>query len=259
MPLNAGCHLLMIQFFVLENHDCGDCALGDVDKSNSTTQHPNRTSTDTPDTAMQDLADARKSSPAVTSSRNAIDALSALLGKVPGLGPRSARRMVLFLLRNPDSLLAPIIAQLNNIRAEVKKCACGNLDQQSPCVICSDKTRDHSVVCVVEDVTSLWAIERAKCFNGIYYVMDRVLSPTGGIGPEDLKVSRLQDYVGVHGVTEVVLALNPTVEGQATAHYVQEMLGSLVRCSRLRLGIPMGGELDYLDAGTIAAAIGGRG
>lgn len=193
---------------------------------------------------------------ASSTSRNAIDALSALLGKVPGLGPRSARRMVLFLLRNPDSLLAPILEQLHNIRNDVKKCECGNLDEQSPCVVCSNKTRDRSIVCVVEDVTSLWAIERANCFNGLYYVLDKVLSPMGKIGPEDLKVSRLQTYIKVRGVTKVVLALNPTVEGQATAHHIRYSLGDEIECSSLRLGIPIGGELDYLDAGTIAAALG---
>jgi recombination protein RecR len=166
--------------------------------------------------------------------------------------------MVLFLLRHPDSLLSPILSSMQKIREDVKTCECGNISESNPCTICGDTTRNKETVCVVEDVTSMWAIERAKCFNGIYYVMGKLLSPTNGIGPDDLDIAGLKKYVEARCSTEVILALNPTVEGQATAHYIQEMLGS-IKCSRLRLGIPMGGELDYLDTGTISAALAGRG
>ncbi len=185
-----------------------------------------------------------------------IDTLSRLMGRIPGIGPRSARRIVLFLLRNKQSLLEPLIENFTQLNANIRKCICGNLDEIMPCNICSDINRDNKIMCVVEDVTSLWAIERSGSFSGLYHVLDGVLSPIAGIGPAELKVDVLINRVKSHCVQEIVIALNPTVEGRATAYYLREMID--IKCSVLRVGVPIGGELDYLDNGTIAAALNGR-
>jgi len=188
-----------------------------------------------------------------------IERLAALLARLPGLGPRSARRAVLHLLKHRDSLLTPLAAALEETAGAVKACTrCGNLDTVEPCAVCTDPRRDTSVICVVEDVGDLWALERAGVFGGLYHVLGGTLSALDGIGPEDLRIADLVTRAG-EGVDEVILATNATVDGQTTAHYVTDRLEETgVKVSRLALGVPMGGELDYLDEGTLGAALKAR-
>src|ERR1700753_472495 len=187
-----------------------------------------------------------------------IEQLIQLLARLPGLGPRSARRAVLHLIKKKDQLMIPLSAALDRAVDAVRVCeVCGNVDTRSPCGICSDPRRDSGILIVVEDVSDLWALERAGVGAVKYHVLGGVLSPLDGVGPDDLSIDQLvgraPDY------REVVLAVNATVEGQTTAHYVTDRLaGTGVKVTRLAHGVPVGGELDYLDDGTIAGALASR-
>jgi recombination protein RecR len=189
-----------------------------------------------------------------------IEHLIQLLARLPGLGPRSARRAALQLVKQKEQLLQPLAAALATARDRIVTCAtCGNIDTASPCVICRDERRDPSLICVVEEVGDLWALERAGVLNGLYHVLGGTLSPLDGVGPEDLTIGKLIARANDGSVKEVLLALNATVEGQSTAHYIADQLaGSGVTVSRLAHGVPVGGELDYLDDGTLAAAVKAR-
>jgi len=189
-----------------------------------------------------------------------IETLIRLLAKLPGLGPRSARRAVLHLLKRKESLLAPLAEALGAAAERVHACGrCGNLDSQDPCAICADGRRDDSVICVVEEVADLWALERAGAFRGRYHVLGGVLSALDGVGPEDLNVAGLVARLGEGRVREVILATNATVDGQTTAHYIIDRLADTgVEITRLAHGVPLGGELDYLDDGTLATALKSR-
>jgi recombination protein RecR len=188
-----------------------------------------------------------------------IDRLIQYLAKLPGLGPRSARRAALFLLKRREALLQPLAAALAAAGEHVHPCViCGNLDDADPCAICRDTGRDGTLLCVVEDVADLWAIERTGAFTGRYHVLGGTLSALDGIGPEDLDIGGLVRRAG-EGVGEVIIALNATVEGQTTAHYLIDRLAPTgVAVSRLAHGVPVGGELDYLDEGTLSAALKAR-
>ena len=189
-----------------------------------------------------------------------IERLVQLLARLPGLGPRSARRAALFLLKKKETFLLPLAAALDEAARTIKSCtACGNLDSSDPCAVCSDPRRDASLICVVEDVADLWALERACVFRGRYHVLGGTLSALDGRGPDQLNLASLMERVKVGGLREVVLGLNATVEGQTTAHYVTDLIaGSGVSVTRLAHGVPVGGELDYLDEGTLAAAFAAR-
>ena len=189
-----------------------------------------------------------------------IERLVQLLARLPGLGPRSARKAALGLLKKRQELLVPLSDALRTAVEKIVECPnCGNLDTVSPCTICQDQRRDLSLIVVVEEVGDLWALERAGVVNARYHVLGGHLSPFDGIGPEQLNISSLVMRAAASEVTEVLLALNATVEGQSTAHYVMDQLaGSNVTVSRLAQGVPIGGELDYLDEGTLAAAIKSR-
>jgi recombination protein RecR len=188
-----------------------------------------------------------------------IERLIQLLARLPGLGPRSARRAALVLLKKRDVLLEPLAQAMQDAAAAIRSCAvCGNLDTVSPCSICTDGRRDPHLLCVVEDVADLWALERAAVFRGRYHVLGGALSALDGVTPERLNVAALLERVK-HGIEEVILAMNATVEGQTTAHYLMDLLeqGS-VKVTRLAHGVPVGGELDYLDEGTLSAAFKAR-
>jgi recombination protein RecR len=189
-----------------------------------------------------------------------IDQLIKMLARLPGLGPRSARRAALHLLKKPDTLLGPLAAAMSEAAEKIVTCSrCGNIDTVDPCAICTDPRRDASVICVVEEVGDLWALERAKAMSARYHVLGGVLSPLDGIGPDDLNIASLIKRVSDGGVSEVLLALNATVEGQSTAHFITDRIeGMGVNVSVLAHGVPVGGELDYLDDGTLAAAIRAR-
>ena len=189
-----------------------------------------------------------------------IETLVKYLARLPGLGPRSARRAVLQLMRKRESLLNPLSEALVVARDNIVTCsACGNIDTTDPCTICADARRDEGVLCVVEDVGDLWALERAQAVKGRYHVLGGTLSALDGIGPEDLKLDKLRDRCAAPQVKEVILATNATVEGQTTAHYITDMLADLqVEITRLAHGVPVGGELDYLDDGTLLAAMKSR-
>lgn len=189
-----------------------------------------------------------------------LDHLIQLLSKLPGLGPRSARRAALFLLKRRESLMGPLAAALTETAAKVQPCSrCGNLDTADPCALCRDPRRDQGLICVVEDVADLWAIERSAAYNGLYHVLGGTLSALDGVGPEDLRIEPLVRRVSETKAREVILALNATVEGQTTAHYVMDRLAATgVHVSRLAHGVPVGGELDYLDEGTLSAALAAR-
>lgn len=189
-----------------------------------------------------------------------IESAIQLLARLPGLGPRSARRLVLHLLKRRETLLAPLTQALTRLEGSIRNCpVCGNLDTVEPCALCADPGRDHGVICVVEEVSDLWALERTRAFRGVYHVLGGTLSALDGVGPEDLGISALVARVRAGGVREVILALNATVDGQTTAHVVTDRLaGSGVAVSRLAQGVPLGGELDYLDDGTLTAALKAR-
>ncbi len=188
-----------------------------------------------------------------------IERLIQLLAKLPGLGPRSARRVALTLLKKREALLEPLGAAMRDAAAAIRVCdTCGNLDTVNPCSLCRDPRRDSQVLCIVEDVADLWALERAGVFRGKYHVLGGALSALDGVTPEKLNVSSLLKRVG-EGVDEVILAVNATVEGQTTAHYLMDTLApSGVKVTRLAHGVPVGGELDYLDEGTLSAAFKAR-
>jgi recombination protein RecR len=188
-----------------------------------------------------------------------IERLIALLGRLPGLGHRSARKAALALIKRRTDLLEPLAAALNEAAAKIVTCAnCGNIDTVSPCTICVDPRRDQSLIVVVEEIGDLWALERAGAVGALYHVLGGHLSPLDGIGPDQLTIGKLVERA-VPPVKEVLLALNATVEGQSTAHYLTEQLqGHGLTISRIAQGVPMGGELDYLDEGTLAAAIKSR-
>ncbi|MBV8534066.1 MAG: recombination protein RecR [Alphaproteobacteria bacterium] len=189
-----------------------------------------------------------------------IERLIQLLAKLPGLGPRSARRAALDLLKRRDTVLKPLAAALTTAAETIVTCRiCGNLDSVDPCSICADPKREGGSICVVEDVADLWAIERSGAFKGRYHVLGGVLSALDGIGPDDLSIARLVERAASADVREVILATNATVEGQTTAHYVTDRLaGTNVQVTRLAHGLPVGGELDYLDDGTLTAALRAR-
>jgi recombination protein RecR len=194
-----------------------------------------------------------------------IERLIQLLGRLPGLGPRSARRAALHLIKKKESLLGPLTEALSSAFETVAVCpVCGNVDTVSPCTVCRDESRDGSVIVVVEDVSDLWALERAGAIDARYHVLGGVLSPLDGVGPSDLTIEQLVDRCRSGTVREVILAVDATVEGQTTAHYVTERLQSLgpdtggITVTRLAHGVPVGGELDYLDDGTLAQAIRAR-
>lgn len=189
-----------------------------------------------------------------------IEKLIQLLAKVPGLGPRSARRAALHLIKKKEQLLAPLAAAMGEARDKVRVCSCcGNIDTSDPCTICTDPRRDPALLIVVEDVSDLWALERAGAMNARFHVLGGTLSPLDGIGPDDLNIAGLVSRVAEVGVSEVILAVNATVEGQTTAHYVTDQLADLnVKITRLAHGVPVGGELDYLDDGTLTAALRSR-
>jgi recombination protein RecR len=189
-----------------------------------------------------------------------IERLIQALAKLPGLGPRSARRAALHLIKNREKLLIPLALAAAEAGDKVTLCSqCGNVDTIDPCTLCNDPGRDQSVICVVEEVGDLWALERAGAWSGLYHVLGGTLSAAEGIRPEDLAIGKLVERVGERAVKEVVLAVNATVEGQTTAHYITERLRpSGVGISRLAHGVPVGGELDYLDEGTLTAAMRAR-
>ncbi len=189
-----------------------------------------------------------------------IEKLIQLLAKVPGLGPRSARRAALHLVKKKDQLLGPLSQAMGEAYQKVRICStCGNVDTIDPCTVCTDIRRDQSVIIVVEDVSDLWALERAGAMNAAYHVLGGTLSPLDGVGPDDLNIRTLIDRAQAGGVREIILAVNATVEGQTTAHYITDQLSGLeVKITRLAHGVPVGGELDYLDEGTLAAALKSR-
>ena len=189
-----------------------------------------------------------------------IERLIQLLAKVPGLGPRSARRAALHLIKKKDQLLSPLADALAQAVEKVRVCSvCGNVDTADPCMICTDPRRDAATLIVVEDVSDLWALERASAMNVRYHVLGGTLSPLDGIGPDQLNIRALVDRVASGEVREVILAVNATVEGQTTAHYLTDQLSGFdVKVTRLAHGVPVGGELDYLDEGTLAAALKAR-
>ncbi len=189
-----------------------------------------------------------------------IERLIQLLARVPGLGPRSARRAALHLVKKKEQLLDPLAQSLAETRDTILTCkTCGNIDTISPCTLCNDTARDRTLICVVEEVGDLWALERAAVINGLYHVLGGTLSPLDGIGPDDLTIPMLIERARAGEVKEVLLALNATVEGQSTAHYLTDQLVDFnVSVSRLAQGVPIGGELDYLDEGTLAAAVKAR-
>ena len=186
-----------------------------------------------------------------------IERLIQLLGRLPGLGPRSARRVALHLLKKRETLMQPLGAALGDAARAIRGCStCGNLDTIDPCSICADPNRDQGLICVVEDVGDLWAMERGKIFRGLYHVLGGSLSALDGIGPDELNIAGLVKRVGAGGIREVIVATNATVDGQTTAHYITDLLHDAnVTVTRLAHGVPVGGELDYLDEGTLSAAI----
>ena len=186
-----------------------------------------------------------------------IERLILLLARLPGLGPRSARRAALHLIKRREQLMLPLTAALQTAIEKIEVCrACGNIDTQNPCSVCADGKRDPSIIVAVADVADLWALERADAVTGRYHVLGGTLSPLDGIGPQDLSIDALISRAHADAVKEVILALNATVDGQTTAHYITDLLhGANVKVTRLAHGVPVGGELDYLDEGTLAAAI----
>ena len=189
-----------------------------------------------------------------------IERLIQLLARLPGLGPRSARRAALALIKRREQLMSPLAAALQTAMDKISVCTvCGNIDSQNPCIVCTDARRDASVIVVVEDVADLWALERAHAMNARYHVLGGTLSPLDGIGPQDLSIDALVTRAHAPDVKEIILAVNATVDGQTTAHYITDLLGGAgVKVTRLAHGVPVGGELDYLDEGTLSAAFKAR-
>jgi recombination protein RecR len=189
-----------------------------------------------------------------------IEALTQALARLPGLGPRSARRAVLHLLKKRESALGPLLTALTAVEERLATCStCGNVDTHDPCAICIDPRRDARALCVVEEVADLWALDRSRLFPGRFHVLGGRLSALEGVRPEDLTIDALVRRIGAGAIDEVVLAMNATLEGQTTAHYIAERIGQFpVRVTQLAHGLPVGGELDYLDEGTLAQALRAR-
>lgn len=189
-----------------------------------------------------------------------IEQLIDLMARLPGLGPRSARRAVLQMIKRRGQLLEPIAKSMTEVSETARECAnCGNISGSATCAICQDPSRRCGELCIVEDVSDLWAMERTALFKGTYHVLGGVLSALDGIGPETLRIPRLLERIQSENITEVILALNATIDGQTTAHYIVDQIeGSKVRITSLAQGVPIGGELDYLDDGTISAALKAR-
>ncbi len=193
------------------------------------------------------------------SSTKDIDALIELMAKLPGLGPRSARRAVLHLIRKRSLHLIPLADKIRQVALNARECLnCGNIGTEDVCDICQSLKRANSELCIVEDVADLWAMERAMVFKGRYHVLGGTLSALDDIGPSELRIPKLLSRVKGEKISEVILALNATVDGQTTAHYISDQLGDTVKVTSLAKGVPMGGELDYLDDGTISAALKAR-
>ena len=193
------------------------------------------------------------------SSTRDIDALIDLMARLPGLGPRSARRAVLHLIRKRGLLLAPLARQMQVVADTARECLnCGNVGTSDICDICTSEKRANGELCVVEDVSDLWAMERSGGFRGRYHVLGGTLSALDAVGPEELRIPKLKDRVHSEGITEVILALNATVDGLTTSHYIADQLSGQVRITSLAQGVPIGGELDYLDDGTISTALRAR-
>ena len=190
-----------------------------------------------------------------------IEQLISLLAKLPGLGPRSARRAALNLIKRKETLMQPLAKAMATTAEQTKTCSvCGNLDTRDPCKLCNDPRRDPTIICVVEDVADLWALERTVAFRGHYHVLGGTLSALDGVSPDDLRIPQLVERANVGGIKEVILATNATVDGQTTAHYIADRLEEKgIAVSGLAHGVPVGGELDYLDDGTISAALKARG
>ncbi len=190
------------------------------------------------------------------SSNREIENLIELMAKLPGLGPRSARRAVLHLIRKRALLLTPLADMMQTVAATARECLnCGNVGTSDICDICNSEKRATGELCVVEDVADLWAMERSGMFKGRYHVLGGTLSALDAVGPQELRIPRLIDRIASEQITEVILALNATVEGQTTAHYIADQLEGRVKLTSLAQGVPIGGELDYLDDGTISAAL----
>jgi recombination protein RecR len=189
-----------------------------------------------------------------------IDVLTQALARLPGLGPRSARRAVLHLMKRRETALVPLLRALEKVSETLSTCSeCGNVDTRDPCAICADPRRDRRLLCVVEEVSDLWALDRSRLFPGAFHVLGGRLSALEGVRPEDLSIDRLVGRVAAGGIDEVVLAMNATLEGQTTAHYLAERLERFpIRLTQLAHGLPVGGELDYLDEGTLAQALRAR-
>jgi recombination protein RecR len=188
-----------------------------------------------------------------------IERLIEMMAKLPGLGPRSARRAVLHLIKKRSLLMSPLAEQMARVAATARECLnCGNIGTSDICAICESEARATGELCVVEGVADLWAMERAAVFKGRYHVLGGTLSALDAVGPEELRIPKLLDRVASEGISEVILALNATIDGQTTAHYIADQLGPEVRVTSLAQGVPIGGELDYLDDGTIAAALKAR-
>ena len=194
---------------------------------------------------------------ATTTAGPEIERLIQLLARLPGLGPRSARRVALFLIKKREQIMAPLGAAIQSALEKIEICKiCGNIDSRNPCAICTDPRRDSTIIIVVADVADLWALERARAVNARYHVLGGTLSPLDGVGPQDLAINALIARAQDPAIAELVLALNATVDGQTTAHYITDLLdGTKVKITRLAHGVPVGGELDYLDEGTLAAAL----
>ena len=193
------------------------------------------------------------------SATREIEALIDMMARLPGLGPRSARRAVLHMIRKRSVLMTPLADLMQKVVASARECLnCGNIGTGDICDICASDKRGNGMICVVEDVADLWALERSGVFKGRYHVLGGTLSALDQVGPEQLRIPRLIDRVDSEGVTEVILALNATVDGQTTAHYIAEQLEDRVALTSLAQGVPIGGELDYLDDGTITAALNAR-
>ena len=193
-------------------------------------------------------------------SEQILEKLIKKVSKLPGLGPRSSRRAVLHLLKNKDKYLIPLINDLTEVAQNIKSCIeCGNLDQDEICEICKNPSRNVNLICVVETVADLWALERTKVYNGKYHILGGVLSAIDGINPEQLNISSLEERLQKQTISEVIIAISATLDGQTTAHYIAERLNPLkIKVTRLAHGVPVGGELDFLDDGTIAQALKAR-
>ncbi|MEN8657435.1 recombination mediator RecR [Marivita sp.] len=188
-----------------------------------------------------------------------IEALIGMMARLPGLGPRSARRAVLHMIRKRGLLLGPLAELMTRVAQDARECLnCGNVGTQDICDICQDNQRNNGLLCVVEDVSDLWAMERAGVFKGRYHVLGGTLSALDHVGPEELRIPKLSSRVDSEEITEVILALNATIDGQTTAHYIADQLDGRVVMTSLAQGVPIGGELDYLDEGTITAAMNAR-